>query len=185
MIGQRHDRSALVVRGVAEELPFPDRAFDAALAVFTVHHWADREAGLAELRRVAPRQVVLFFEPLEVHRFWALEYFEEAKELPSEQNAPSESLLRDHLAVREVQVVAVPHDCLDGFGAAFWARPEQYLDPLVQAGMSWIALLPPEARRRGTARLAADLESGAWDRAHGHLREQESWDAGYRLAIAY
>jgi hypothetical protein len=128
---------------------------------------------------------VLFFEPLEVHRFWALEYFEDAKLLPSEQNAPSESLLRAHLPVREVHTVPVPRDCVDGFGAAFWARPERYLDPTVQAGMSWIALLSPEARRRGTERLADDLASGAWDRAHGHLRRQETWDAGYRLAVAY
>lgn len=184
MIAQREDRSSLVVRGVAEGLPFPDAAFDAALAVFTVHHWTDRDAGLRELRRVARRQVVLFFEPLEVHRFWAIEYFEDAKALPSERNAPSESLLRTHLSVRDVQVVPVPHDCLDGFGAAFWARPERYLDPAVQAGMSWIALLSPEARRRGTQRLADDLESGEWDRKHGHLRRQASWDAGYRLAIA-
>lgn len=185
MVAQRRQRSSLVVRGFAEQLPFPDHVFDAALAVFTVHHWTNREAGLRELCRVARLQVVLFFEPLEVHRFWTLEYFEDAKQLPSERNAPREALLRAHLPVREVQVVPVPHDCLDGFGAAFWARPERYLDPTVQAGMSWIALLPPEARQRATTRLADDLKSGEWDRKHGHLRNQDSWDAGYRLAIAY
>jgi SAM-dependent methyltransferase len=184
MIGQRAQATRLVVRGVAEQLPFADAMFDAALAVLTVHHWADREAGLLELRRVSRRQVVLFFEPLQVHGFWALEYFEEAKELPSERDAPGEPLLRRLLPVREVQRVLVPRDCVDGFGAAFWARPEAYLDPVVQAGMSWMALLPEAVRARGTERLRRDLASGAWDAEHGHLRSTGTYDAGYRLAVA-
>src|SRR5262249_38575364 len=52
MIAQRRGRSRLVVQGVAEQLPFPTLSFDAGLAVLTVHHWANREMGLAELRRV-------------------------------------------------------------------------------------------------------------------------------------
>ena len=184
MISQRAQRTHRVVRGVAEQLPFADAMFDTSLAVLTVHHWTDREAGLNELRRVSKRQVVMFFEPLEVHRFWALDYFEEARELPSERNAPSEHLLRALLPVQEVQTVLVPRDCVDGFGAAFWARPEAYLDPAVQAGMSWMALLPPDVLERGTDRLRRDLASGAWDAAHGHLRSMDAYDAGYRLAIA-
>jgi SAM-dependent methyltransferase len=184
MIRQRVGRTHRVVRAVAERLPFPNATFDASLAVFTVHHWTDREAGLSELRRVSRRQVVLFAEPDLVHQFWAVDYFEETKALPSEQNAPTERLLRALLPVREVQTVLVPRDCVDGFGAAFWARPEAYLDPAVQAGTSWTALLAPTVLERGTARLRRDLESGAWDARHGHLRSMETYDAGYRLVIA-
>lgn len=184
MLRQRGNRSASAVRGVAEALPFPDGAFEAALAVLTVHHWTDRSAGLDELRRVSARQVVFYFEPLRTHDFWALEYFPEALDLPTERDPPGEALLRGHLRVREIQTVPVPQDCTDGFGAAYWARPEAYLDPDVQAGMSWLALLPAEVRRRGSARLAADLASGAWERRHGHLREEDTYDAGYRIAIA-
>lgn len=184
MVCQRQGRSRRVVRGVAEALPFPDAAFDAAMAVLTVHHWADPEAGLRELRRVARRQLVFFFEPLRSHGFWALDYFPEALEVPSEQDPPGEEVIRGVLAVTEVRPVLVPRDCIDGFGAAFWARPEAYLDPRVQAGMSWLALLTPEARERGSQRLAADLASGAWDRRHGHLRRRATYDGGYRLAVA-
>lgn len=184
MIRQRVQRTHRVVRGVAERLPFADGSFDASLAVFTVHHWTDREAGLRELRRVSRRQVILIFEPAQVHQFWAVDYFVEAKELSSEQNAPSERLLRDLLPVREVQSVLVPHDCVDGFGTAFWARPEAYLDPAVHAGTSWMALLPPAVLRRGTDRLRRDLESGAWDARHGQLRSMDTFEAGYRLVIA-
>lgn len=183
MLGQRCGRTRRVVCGVAEALPFPDAAFDAALAVLTIHHWTDPESGLRELRRVARRQVVFFFEPLRSHDFWALDYFPEALDVPSEQDPPGEDVLRAALQVREVRVVPVPHDCTDGFGAAFWARPEAYLDPEVQAGMSWLALLSPEARERGAARLAADLASGAWDRRLGHLRRLSTYDGGYRIAV--
>ena len=43
----------LLIRGVAERLPFRDGAFDAVLAVLTVHHWRDARKGLAELRQLA------------------------------------------------------------------------------------------------------------------------------------
>lgn len=184
MIAQRRGRSTLVAQGVAENLPFPTKSFDAALAVLTVHHWSDREAGLAELRRVSRRQVVFFFEPLETHRFWGLEYFEEARDLPFEKDAPGEELLRSCLNVRKVRPALVPIDCTDGFGTAFWARPERYLEPDIQNGMSWIACLPPDVRARGIAKLAKDLASGAWDRRFGHLRAMHLYDGGYRIAVA-
>ena len=172
------------MRAVAEALPFAATSFDAALAVLTVHHWMDPGAGLDELRRVAHRQVVFFYEPLRTHDFWGIEYFPEALALPQEQAPPDEKLLRNHLDVREIVPLLVPHDCFDGFGAAFWARPEAYLDPEVQAGMSWMALLPADARARGTERLRSALASGEWDRRYGHLRSQSEFDAGYRIAVA-
>ena len=127
---------------------------------------------------------MFFFEPLRSHSFWALEYFPEALDVPTEQNPPGHDVIRRALRVREIRPVLVPHDCVYGFGAAFWARPEAYLDPDVQAGMSWLALLPPEARERGSERLAADLASGAWDGRNGHLRRLVAYDGGYRIAIA-
>jgi len=183
MLAQRAGR-APAVRAVAEALPFADRSFDVAMAVLTVHHWSDPVAGLEEMARVAARQVIFFFEPMRTHEFWALEYFPAALSLPTEQDPPGERLIAAHLDLREIRRVLVPCDCLDGFGVAFWARPEAYLDADVQAGMSWLALLAEEELAEGTARLRADLESGRWDRRHGHLRELEVFDGGYRLAIA-
>jgi len=184
MIRQRGAGSTSVVRGFAESLPFEAASFDAALAMLTIHHWSDVRRGLAELRRVARRQVVFFFEPLSTHGFWALEYFPAALALPSEQGAPGEAALREVLDVHEVRPVAIPADCLDGFGAAFWRRPEAYADPSVQAGMSWLAQLPAEDLERGSAQLRADLDSGEWDRRHGHLRRLDHYDGGYRIAVA-
>src|SRR5262245_5921806 len=46
MIRQRAVNAAPVVRAHAEALPFADGAFDAAMAVLTLHHWRDWRAGL-------------------------------------------------------------------------------------------------------------------------------------------
>src|SRR3989440_897463 len=62
MLSQRSPDAAPAVRAVAEGLPFPDATFDAALAVLTIHHWTDVERGISEMRRVAPRQVLLGFD---------------------------------------------------------------------------------------------------------------------------
>ena len=70
--------SSPVVRAVAKALPFPDGSFDAAMATLTLHHWSDLGSGLAEMRRVAPRQVVFLFDPGHTSRFWAMDYFPEA-----------------------------------------------------------------------------------------------------------
>jgi Methyltransferase domain len=42
MVGQRLPGAAPAVRAHAEALPFGDGTFGAAMAVLTVHHWADR-----------------------------------------------------------------------------------------------------------------------------------------------
>jgi hypothetical protein len=89
------------------------------------------------------------------------------------------------------RIAATIHACLgdgprilNGFGIEYDARPEAYLRPDVQAGMSWLARTPPDVLRRGSERLAADLASGKWDRRFGALREREWFDGGYRITIA-
>ena len=184
MLVQRVKRSRLVVRGAAERLPFPDRAFEVALATFTMQHWNDRRAGLRELRRVSHRQVIVCHQPTDANHLWMGDYFDEDVRHGTRVPESDLDLVHACLEVREVRPVLVPRDCIDGFGAAFWARPEAYLDPLVQAGISELASLSEGARARWTARLAADLESGEWDRRHGPLRTMTECDLGYRLVIA-
>ncbi|MGI9601154.1 MAG: class I SAM-dependent methyltransferase [Acidimicrobiales bacterium] len=184
MIEQRADESAPVVRGVAEALPFGSGSFDVAMGVLTVHHWPDNIAGLGELRRVARRQVIMLFDPDFSEGMWLLDYFAEGLGAPSERNAIGPDVLARHLNVIDVQVVPVPHDCTDGFGYAYWARPEAYLDPEVQAGISLIAQMEPDQRAACSDRLAHDLASGTWDERYGGLRRQPETDGGYRLVVA-
>jgi hypothetical protein len=83
----------------------------------------------------------------------------------------------------DVAPVPIPHDCADGFAAAFWRRPEAYLDPEVRRNISWLATQPPARLEPALARLADDLASGAWARRHADLLELDELDAGYRLLV--
>ena len=65
-----------MIRAHAEELPFKDGSFDAAMAVLTDHHWADHARGLAELTRVARRVVLFTWDPATVSDGWVVrDYF--------------------------------------------------------------------------------------------------------------
>ena len=58
-----------------------------------------------------------------------------------------------------------------------------HLDPEVRRASSVWHLMAPEETERGLAALRADLESGAWDERHGHLRTAPELDVGLRLLI--
>ena len=83
-----------------------------------------------------------------------------------------------------IEVVPLPRDCTDGFGEAYWCRPEIYLDARVRAGMSAFTLLEDRDAEEGIHRLEADIRSGAWDTRLGYLRDLEELDCGHRLVIA-
>jgi SAM-dependent methyltransferase len=185
MIQQRPAGTAPVVQAVAEHLPWSEAAFDATLAILTIHHWHDRDAGLAELRRVARHRVVLLtWDPACCDAFWLItRYVPKILDLDVPR-FPSMAELSRCLGQIEARPVPIPHDCQDGFLGSFWRRPEAYLDPNVRRAISGFALLPSEVVDAGLAHLAEDLRSGQWDTQFGWVREQTSLDLGYRLIIA-
>ncbi|HTJ36318.1 MAG TPA: methyltransferase domain-containing protein [Dactylosporangium sp.] len=185
MIGQRPAGSARVVQARAEALPVADDAADAVMALLTVHHWADLEAGIAELRRVARRRIVILtWDQPAFRRFWLVnEYLPQAAAFDDTRAVPVRQLC-ELLGGARVEPVPVPHDCTDGFGAAYWRRPEAYLDPAVRAGISMLAQVGDAALRPGLERLAADLRDGRWHERHRDLVRREDFDAGYRLVVA-
>ncbi len=182
MIAQRPPGSAPVVQASAEELPFGDHSFDASLAVLTVHHWADLGAGLAELQRVSRERIVIVtFDPEALTDLWIpRDYFPEMLTLKRRAGATSATLAA-RLAGATVEPIPVPRDCTDLFFAALWARPEKLFDEEVLRPMWVWQSISEEARREGRERLRADLESGAWERSHGHLRALPALDVGLRL----
>jgi SAM-dependent methyltransferase len=184
MIAQRGPGAAPAAQGVAEHLPFRDGAFDAALMIFTIHHWTDWRAGIAEARRVAGRAVILTWDPEVQGAFWFTnEYLPEAT---TDEKIAGQTLseVADLLGGASIEPMPIPADCVDGFFACFWARPEAYLDPVVRAGISCCALLDQKMVEERMARLADDLASGAWDERHPGLRERPELDVGYRLVVS-
>ena len=185
MIAQRPVGAPPAIRATAEALPLVDDAVDAALAVLTLHHWTDAARGLAEMRRVARRRVVvLTWDQGDWEPFWLInEYFPFILDLDSPRAVAIDDVL-SALGGGEVVPVPVPHDCIDGFHGAFWRRPEAYLDPKVRAGISTYAILPPSTLEDGLRRLSADIESGAWAERHRDLLDLDELDLGYRLVTA-
>jgi SAM-dependent methyltransferase len=180
MISQRDGRVP-VVRASAETLPFPDQSFDVALALMTVHHWADAHRGLTELRRVAARQVVFTFDPAMHDSLWVFNEYVPAA-LGLADHTPLDLVL-DALETDQIEIVATPADCSDGFASAYWRRPEQYLSPIARGNISAFARLDQTLVEPGIAQLARDLASGVWQERHADLMAQESLDAGLRLVI--
>ncbi len=181
MIEQRADDAAPVVRGVAGALPFDDDAFDATLAILTIHHWPDLAAGLRELRRVARDRVVLLTCEPGLPGFWLLDYLPEIGELDRAW-MPTMETLDELVGPIEAIPVPVPHDCTDGMLGAYWRRPHAYLDPDVRGATSIFSKMA--SADAGLERLRSDLASGAWERRHAELLERDALDLGYRLVVA-
>ena len=181
MFRQRLRTSALVIRADAVQLPFRDRSFDASLAVLTIHHWRDRQRGLAEMRRVGRDRVVILTWDPEHSGFWLVQdYLPQIREVEL-HHFPTLREIEKAIGPIESEVLAIPADCNDGFLGAYWRRPDAYLDPRVRAAISIFSKLDATA---AIARLAADLADGTWRSRHGELLARSELDIGYRLIVA-
>ena len=183
MRSQRHaDRPA--IDAVAEYLPFGDDSFDAAMASVTVHQWTDQDAGLLELRRVSRGPVVILtFDPEAIEVFWLAHYAPELMEA-ERRRYPTIEHITDILGGRsEVTEVRIPHDCVDGFTEAYYARPEAFLDDDVRHSQSAWGFISEEEATASVAALRRDLSSGEWDRHFGHLRDQPFYVGSLRLIV--
>ena len=178
MIKQRRTSGATAIQGHAEDLPFEDNTFDAAMATLTIHHWTDKAKGAREMRRVARDKLVfLTFDPA-FHDFWLVDYFPALITLDDGQMPP----LTDYeswLGPVSISPVPIPHDCTDGFLAGYWKRPAAYLDERARAAMSSFWKIGDVSD--GLARLRSDLDSGAWEQRYADLLNLEELDCGYRL----
>lgn len=182
MIRQRPHASAPVIRASAMALPFRDAQFDAALAIFTVHHWPDQLGGLREMARVAKRCVIFTWEPSTSASWLTRDYFPEILSHDREALPLIAGLYGRAFPKMEIVPVPVPHDCSDGFLECYWRRPEMYFDPRARAAISPFAkgIANTEA---GLATLRRDLSDGTWRRRNGHLLKRAELDLGYRLVI--
>ncbi len=185
MRAQRLPDLAPAIDAVAEDLPFEDQSFDAAMAMITVHQWPDPRAGLAELRRVSRGPVVvLTFDGTQLDRLWLGAYCPELYAAESRRYPALGAILDALGGMGEVREVPIPLDCTDGFTEAFYGRPEQFLDPDVRACQSAWGFVEPAAVERGIGLLESDLSSGRWDERYGHLRSQDEFVGALRQIVA-
>lgn len=185
MRAQRPPGRVPAIDATAERLPFDDDSFDAAMATITIHQWADVDAGLREMRRVARDAVVILtFDGAALDDFWLRDYVPDVIAIEQRRFPPIDRVVRILGRTTTVTPVPISRDCTDGFGEAYYARPEAFLDPDVRAAQSGWVMADPAAIGRGMSKLAADLSSGAWDHHHGHLRHQPERIGAVRLIVA-
>jgi SAM-dependent methyltransferase len=181
MIRQRRPSAPRAIQASADDLPFKNGSFEAAMAILTIHHWPDKAAGLREMRRVTRGPIVLLtFDPS--HRPWLTDYLPQLVTL-DEAHSPQMSDYERWLGKVRISTVLVPHDCTDGFLYAYWRRPSAYLDPRIRSG-SWSLRAIGDTADAGLNKLARDIETGEWQRRYSELLALEAYDAGYRLVIS-
>jgi hypothetical protein len=152
------------------------------MAILTVHHWPDIEAGLRRLLRVVRQRIVIVtMDVATLAHLWIIDDY--LPELLGQHAArfPSIERLTELLPNASVQVLAVPRDCTDGFLAALWARPHALLDPGTRAATSPWYDLPAATVEAALARLERDLQDGSWGERYSHLLERAELDVGLRL----
>ncbi|MFF1710213.1 class I SAM-dependent methyltransferase [Streptomyces sp. NPDC058268] len=185
MRAQRPAELATALDAVAEDLPFADGRFDAAMTLFSVHQWSDVDAGLREMRRVTRGPIaVLTCDPARVRDFWLYEYAPDVLEAEARRYPPLGRLAAALGATTTVQRVPIPLDCTDGFNEAYYGRPELLLDPAARQACSAWSFIDDHARQAFDASLRRALGSGTWDEAFGHLRHRPNYTGSLVLLRA-
>ncbi len=185
MRAQRPASLSVAIDATAEKLPFADRSFDASMATFTVHQWADLGEGLRELRRVTRGPVVILScDPAALERFWLVEYAPEVIATEARRYPDPALIARELGGDTVLSEVPIPLDCTDGFGEAYYGRPEALLDPGARRANSAWSFVAEEVVHRFEQTLGADLASGVWDARHGSLRTRPEFDGSLRLVVS-
>jgi hypothetical protein len=162
-----------------------DQTVDAAMAILTLHHWRTVETGLRELMRVVRDRVVIVTMDVDaMAQLWIVRDY--LPELLSQHAArfPSIGRLCELLPNAKSEVLPVSRECQDGFMAAFWARPEAYLDPEARVATSPWHDLPGPVVDRALSQLRKDLDNGYWRQRYGNLLARDELDVGLRLISA-
>jgi SAM-dependent methyltransferase len=185
MRSQRPPHLSPAIDAVAEDLPFPDHSFDAALASVTVHQWPDLNRGLTELRRVTRGPVVVMtFDPDPLREFWLAEYAPEMMVRESARMPPIGQITIGLGGAVRVDELPIPADCSDGFAEAYFGRPEAFLDDRVRRSQSAWGFIDPNTERRSVEALRNALDDGSWDARFGALRSTDHYHGSLRLVTA-
>jgi hypothetical protein len=185
MRAQRPSSLPVAIDAVAEHLPFEANSFDASMATFTVHQWPDLKAGFTVMQRVTRDTVlILTCDPDELDRFWLHDYTPEVISVEARRYPRIETIAAALGDRTEIIPVPIPLDCSDGFGEAYYGRPECLLDPAARRACSAWSFVEPSVEAGFVKELSRDLESGKWDAKYGHLREQMRFDGSLKLIVS-
>jgi ubiquinone/menaquinone biosynthesis C-methylase UbiE len=175
------------VSGSAEAIPLSDNSVDGGIIVLALHHFHSVPAAAKEICRICPKGpiVVFTFDPRQGEEPWFKNYFPEAYQKDFSSFPPikevADRFAHDGQWKNKISKFSLPHDLSDKNMYAGWNRPEIYLDPQFRQNVSGLALASKSMVQKGVDALKNDLETGKWDREYGYLRNQRSFDVGFRF----
>lgn len=182
---QRPKNLSKAIDAVAENLPFPDKSFDAAMTTFSIHQWSNPEAGLKEMRRVTKGPIaILSCDPHLVQKFWLNDYAPGVLAAESRRYPDFDRIASVLGADTKVLPVMIPFDCCDGFNEAYYGRPEKFLEDQARLSCSAWSFVDEQTSLSYVDHLRTDLTNGSWDDKYGHLRSVSEFDGSLRLFIS-
>jgi SAM-dependent methyltransferase len=169
-------------RGDILRLPYVAGTFDAVVLTLVIHHLPALAQGIAEVARVlAPAgRLVMFTSTAEqMAGYWLNHYFPDAMARASAQmptaTAITGAAAAAGLAEMGCEPYAVRPDLTDGFLYKGKHEPRLYLSTEFRRGVSaFSSLADPVEVEMGCARLAADVESGAFAAVAGRYTNEGS-----------
>lgn len=167
-VARQRNPDAIFINSTSDSISLPDRFFDGAIAVLTIHHWANLLKGLREVNRLlkpgAP-MVVFSFTPEQMKGYWLFHYFpqmiEKAMQLIPSLNDMEKLLMSAGFSHIATELYYVREDLEDNFMYSNKYKPENYLRPEVRNNASaFSALATKEETENGVAMLATDIKTG-------------------------
>ncbi len=173
--------------GTAESIPLSDNSMNGAIVILALHHFSSLPKAAAEIHRICPNGpiILLTFDPREGEEPWFKNYFPEAYQkdfisFPPIQEV-ADRIADEGLWEKTIRKFPLPHDLTDKYMYSGWNKPEIYFDPQFRRNVSGLALASKSLVQKGIEGLRKDLQIGKWDEKYGHLRKQNSFDAGFRF----
>jgi ubiquinone/menaquinone biosynthesis C-methylase UbiE len=164
MLARAAAKGLEVVEADAQRLPFADDSFDAATMISMLHHVENRDAALAEARRILKPGgplALLAFTAEDADTLWALDYFPSSRPWMEATHLPRAAHL-EQLPGAALSPLTYD-DAEDASLAAISADPERVIAAAERGETSYFERLRrdhPDELRAGLARLRADVEAG-------------------------
>lgn len=171
MLARAAAKGLETVEAHAEQLPFEDETFDAALMISMLHHVDDRGAALSEGRRIlrpGGRLVLMGYTGEDAATLWVLDYFPSSRSWMKATHPPLAAFLEELPGARPVRFEF--KDMEDASLAALSSEPESLLEAAERGDTSYFERMQrhhSDELRAGLARLREDLAAGRAPRHAG------------------
>jgi SAM-dependent methyltransferase len=171
MLARAVAKGLRTVKADAQQLPFDDESFDAAMMISMLHHVEARSAALAEARRIlrpGGRLVLKGFTGEDAASLWIVDYFPSSRVWMEATHPPRAAILAELPGARLIEFEF--KDMEDASLAALSADPQRVLEAGESGATSYFERMQRDHAgelRAGLARLCADIAAGRAPRRAG------------------